>query len=123
MARSGRNVLFGVVAPLGAPRTRSPPRRRPRRPRRRRPPESIAKAEQVLVESRKRFGGEKLAAVKTVVATGQTRRIRGNNLVPIDFEIPFELPDKYLRARTPPGSTRTGAATYRRRCRTWRAPT
>ena len=84
------------------PRRHRPHRRRLRHPPSPSPraapaPESITKAEQVLVESRKALGGEKLAAVKTVVATGQTRRIRGNNLVPIDFEILFELPDKYLR--------------------------
>jgi hypothetical protein len=43
------------------------------------------------------MGGEKLAAVKTIVATGQTRRVRGDNLVPIEFEIAVELPDKYVR--------------------------
>ncbi len=96
MARSGRIVLFCVVASLGAANAvsaQAPAAAPPAAP----APESIAKAEQVLVESRKALGGEKLAAVKTVVATGQTRRIRGNNLVPIDFEILFELPDKYLR--------------------------
>jgi hypothetical protein len=35
--------------------------------------------------------------VKTIVATGRTKRVRGNNLVPIEFEIAVELPDKYLR--------------------------
>jgi hypothetical protein len=43
------------------------------------------------------MGGEKLAAVKTVIATGRTSRVRGNNLVPIEFEIAMELPDKYVR--------------------------
>lgn len=61
-------------------------------------PESIAKAEQVLAEARKALGGDKLAAIKTVVASGRTRRVRGNNLVPIEFELFMELPDKYLRA-------------------------
>lgn len=60
--------------------------------------DSAARAEQVLIEARKALGGDKLAALKTVVATGQTRRIRGNNLVPIEFEILIELPDKYVRA-------------------------
>ena len=31
------------------------------------------------------------------VATGRTRQIRGNNLVPIEFEINCELPDKFVR--------------------------
>jgi hypothetical protein len=61
-------------------------------------PESRERAEQVLAEARKALGGDKLAAVKTLVAAGRTRRIRGNNLVPIEFELFLELPDKYLRA-------------------------
>jgi hypothetical protein len=96
MARSGRIVLFCVVASLGAASAvsaQAPAAAPPAAP----APESVAKAEQVLVEARKALGGEKLASVKTVVANGQTRRVRGNNLVPIDFEILFELPDKYLR--------------------------
>lgn len=60
-------------------------------------PESIAKAEQVLAEARKALGDDKLAGVKTLVASGRTRRVRGNNLVPIEFEILVELPDKYVR--------------------------
>lgn len=60
-------------------------------------PDSIAKADQVLAEARKALGGDKLAGVKTLVASGRTRRIRGNNLVPIEFEILMELPDKYVR--------------------------
>ena len=46
---------------------------------------------------RKALGGDKLAALKTLVASGRTRRIRGNNLVPIEFEISIELPNKYVR--------------------------
>src|SRR5688500_7700973 len=61
-------------------------------------PESRQRAEQVMAEARKALGGEKLASVKTLVAAGRTRRIRGNNLVPIEFELFLELPDKYLRA-------------------------
>src|SRR5687767_5889108 len=60
-------------------------------------PESAARAEQVLVEARKALGGDKLAAIKTLTATGRTRRVRGDNLVPIEFEILIELPDKYVR--------------------------
>ena len=56
-----------------------------------------AKAEQVLAEARAALGGEKLAAIKTLAATGRTRRVRGDNLVPIEFEILIELPDKYVR--------------------------
>ncbi len=52
----------------------------------------------VLAATREALGGEqKLAAVKTFVATGRTRQVRGDNLVPIEFEISCELPDKYVR--------------------------
>jgi len=52
----------------------------------------------VLAAAREALGGEKkLSAVKTVVATGRTRQVRGDNLVPIEFEIAIELPDKYVR--------------------------
>src|SRR6184192_4315787 len=55
-------------------------------------------AAQVLASTREALGGEKaFASVKTFVATGRTRQIRGNNLVPIEFEISCELPDKYVR--------------------------
>jgi hypothetical protein len=59
--------------------------------------ESLKKAEQVLAEARKALGGEKLADLKTLVASGRTKRVRGNNLVPIEFEILIELPGKYVR--------------------------
>lgn len=55
------------------------------------------KAEATLADARKALGGDKLAAVKTVVLTGQTRKLQGNNLVPVEFEIDIELPDKYVR--------------------------
>ena len=52
----------------------------------------------VLAATREALGGEKkLSGVKTVVATGRTRQVRGDNLVPIEFEIAIELPDKYMR--------------------------
>jgi hypothetical protein len=55
-------------------------------------------ATQVLADARAALGGEKkLSAVKTFTATGRTRQIRGSNLVPIEFEISCELPDKFLR--------------------------
>jgi len=58
---------------------------------------SIERAKEILAATRTALGGPKLAAVKTLVANGRTRRVRGNNLVPIEFEINLELPDKYLR--------------------------
>jgi hypothetical protein len=52
----------------------------------------------ILAASREALGGEKkLSAVKTIVATGRTEQVRGNNLVPIEFEMNIELPDKYVR--------------------------
>src|ERR1700704_835381 len=58
------------------------------------PPDPAA----ILAATRQALGGEKkLSAVKTIVATGRTQQVRGNNLVPIEFEIDIELPDKYVR--------------------------
>jgi len=52
----------------------------------------------VLAAARQALGGEKkLTAVKTLTAVGRTRQVRGDNLVPIEFEIFIELPDKYVR--------------------------
>jgi hypothetical protein len=56
------------------------------------------RASQVLADARTALGGEeKLAAVKSLTTTGRTRRVQGDNLVPIEFEMLVELPDKYLR--------------------------
>ncbi len=52
----------------------------------------------VVAASRAALGGEKkLAELKTMVVTGRTRQLRGDNLVPIEFEINIELPGKYVR--------------------------
>ena len=52
----------------------------------------------VLAAAREALGSEKrITAVKTIVATGRTRQVQGDNLVPIEFEINIELPDKYVR--------------------------
>jgi hypothetical protein len=52
----------------------------------------------ILAAAREALGGDaKLTAIKSFVATGRTRQIRGNNLVPIEFEIACELPGKYVR--------------------------
>jgi len=60
-------------------------------------PAAIERASQVLADARKAIGGDKLATITSVIATGRTNRVRGNNLVPIEFEIAMELPDKYVR--------------------------
>ena len=67
----------------------------------------------VLAAAREALGGEKrLSAVTSFVATGRTRQVRGDNLVPIEFEIACELPDKYVRKDEIPaqesGPTATG---------------
>jgi hypothetical protein len=52
----------------------------------------------VLAGARAALGGDRnLAAVKTFLATGRTRQLRGDNLVPIEFEIACELPDTCVR--------------------------
>jgi hypothetical protein len=52
----------------------------------------------ILAQAREALGGEKrLSAIKNFVATGRTQQVRGDNLVPIEFEIAVELPDKYVR--------------------------
>jgi hypothetical protein len=61
-------------------------------------PAAPDKATAVLAAAREALGGEKkLSAVKTLVVTGRTKQVRGDNLVPIEFEIAMELPDKYVR--------------------------
>ena len=50
----------------------------------------------VLAETRRAIGGG-LSDMKTLVVTGRTRQVRGDNLVPIEFEIQAELPDKFAR--------------------------
>lgn len=67
----------------------------------------------ILAAAREALGGEKrLNAVKNFIATGRTRQVRGDNLVPIEFEIAVELPDKYVRKDEIPaqesGPTSTG---------------
>ena len=94
-------VAFGiVVAASTIAFTQAPPPQGPRPPGPQAAPpspESIQKAEQVLADARKALGGDKLAQLKSLVASGRTKRIRGNNLVPIEFEILIEAPDKYVR--------------------------
>src|SRR3990170_4369097 len=61
-------------------------------------PAPSADAARVMAAAREALGGEaRLSAVRSFVATGRTRQIRGDNLVPIEFEILCELPDKYVR--------------------------
>jgi hypothetical protein len=59
---------------------------------------AIDRAAKVLADARAALGGEqKISSVKTFTTTGRTRRVQGDNLVPIEFELAVELPDKYIR--------------------------
>jgi len=52
----------------------------------------------VLAAARSALGGDaRLTAVRSVVVTGRMRLVRGKNLVPIEFEIACEFPDRYVR--------------------------
>lgn len=52
----------------------------------------------MLAAARAALGGDaRIAGVKTFIATGRTRQVRGENLIPIEFEIQAELPDRFAR--------------------------
>ena len=77
------------------------------------PVKGAEEAARLLSAAREALGGEKkLAGVTSFVATGRTRQVRGDNLVPIEFEIAVALPDKYVRRDEIPaqesGPTSTG---------------
>jgi hypothetical protein len=62
------------------------------------PRDSNADAEKVMAAARAALGGDaRIGAVRTIIANGRTRQVRGENLIPIEFEIQIELPDKYSR--------------------------
>jgi len=66
-------------------------------------------ATKVMADMRKALGGEqKLAAVKTLSATGKTQRAMGETSLAGDYELMVELPDKYFTkqamAQTPMGA-------------------
>jgi len=51
-----------------------------------------------MAGARAALGGDaKINAVKTFIANGRTRQVRGDNLVPIEFEIQVDLSGKYSR--------------------------
>ena len=58
-----------------------------------------ADVNKILADARAALGGEKkLAAVKTLAATGQsTRVVNEQSSAPTDAEVAFELPDKFMR--------------------------
>jgi hypothetical protein len=53
----------------------------------------------ILSDARAALGGEKkLAAFRTLAATGQSVRVTANgSSAPVDFEMAFELPDKFMK--------------------------
>ena len=62
------------------------------------PPGTSGEAAAILSTARQALGGEaRLASVKTLATTGRTQQLQGDNLVPIEFEILIEFPDKYVR--------------------------
>ena len=62
------------------------------------PGETSGEAAAILSAARDALGGDaRISSLKTVVANGRTRQVQGDNLVPIEFEISIELPDKYVR--------------------------
>src|SRR4026207_717935 len=76
----------------------------------------------ILAAAREALGGEKrLSGVKNFIATGRTRQVRGDNLVPIAFDIAVALPDNYVRTDGSPAPGGGGAAHVTRRRRE-RAP-
>jgi hypothetical protein len=98
----GQFMLIGVLAAMSLSQVSTTAAQAPSRD-----------AAAVLAEAREALGGEKrLSAVKNFVVTGRTRQVRGDNLVPIEFEIAIELPDKYVRKDEIPaqesGPTSTG---------------
>jgi hypothetical protein len=58
-----------------------------------------ADVNRVLADVRRALGGErKLAAVRTIAATGRSTRVNGETSLPsTDFEMAIEFPDKYMR--------------------------
>lgn len=95
--RAAIAALLAVAGSAAIASTQVPPAPNPQPPAPAPSAESIKRAEQALADARKALGGDKLAELKTLAASGRTRRVRGNNLVPIEFELLIELPNKYVR--------------------------
>jgi hypothetical protein len=101
MASACRAAFAALIAIAGSAAVAAtqlpPPAPKPHAPPAAPSGESTKRAEQALADARKALGGDTLAELKTLVASGRTKRVRGNNLVPIEFEILIELPNKYVR--------------------------
>ena len=76
------------------------------------PPLGADAATRILADAHKAMGGDaRQSAVSTLVATGSSRRVAGENLVPIEFEIDIELPNKYVRKDEIPPQETTPSST------------
>lgn len=55
----------------------------------------------ILADAREALGGDKkIAAVKTVTASGRSTRVTASGSTPNDFELAMELPDKFVKKDT-----------------------
>jgi hypothetical protein len=69
-------------------------------------------ADIVLTAVRQALGGaNRLAAVRSFVATGRTRQVQGNNLVAIEVQLAWEAPDKFARTDEFPAQDREPVTT------------
>lgn len=70
------------------------------------------RADAVIAAAREALGGaERLAGVRALVATGRTRQVQGNNLLPIEIEMAWQAPDKYVRREEFPTQDRAPVTT------------
>jgi rhodanese-related sulfurtransferase len=58
------------------------------------------KAAEILAQTRKALGGDKLEKLQGLAAEGTYRRVMGEREMSGDLELAFQLPDKYLRMET-----------------------
>jgi hypothetical protein len=69
-------------------------------------------ADIVLAASRQALGGaDRLASIRSFVATGRTRQVQGNNLVAIELQLAWEAPDKFVRTDEFPAQDREPVTT------------
>jgi hypothetical protein len=60
-------------------------------------------ADAIVAGARIALGGDaRIDGVKTLTVSGRTRQLRGENLIPIEFESQFEFPDRYVRQEEVP---------------------
>ena len=66
--------------------------------------QEAGRAAEILAAARKAIGGTKLDAMKTFSVQSSVQRNAGSMQITSDLEVVLDLPDKYLRSETPPGS-------------------